>query len=256
MNEILNESLIEKLTENEKRVYSYVTKNTRGIENLKIKEIAKNTFTSSATVIRTAKKLGFKGYKELIYKIVDKKTILGCNIIGQRFDMKNKERLNEIIELIDNGKVMLYAEGLAGTIVLYIYKKLLLAGKNVEMFSSPVCRLMLSDHEEIVNYDVVIIVSRSGEEEIPLKISKYLKNLDSKIVLFTSNNKSKLYNIADLAFEYKENSNGSYENYYPTQFFGYTILFFEELFKAYFEKKYSFMKKKTELVQSLEKSLK
>lgn len=64
MNEILNESLIEKLTENEKRVYSYVTKNIRGIENLKIKEIAKNTFTSSATVIRTAKKLGFKGYKE------------------------------------------------------------------------------------------------------------------------------------------------------------------------------------------------
>lgn len=253
MNEILNESLIEKLTENEKRVYSYLLRNVENIENLKIKEIAKNTFTSSATIVRTAKKLGFKGYRELIYKIVDKKTILGCNIIGQRFDVKNKDRLNEITELIDNGKVMLYAEGLAGTIVLYIYKKLLLAGKNVEMFSSPVCRLMLSNHEQTVDYDVVIIVSRSGKDEIPLKISEYLKNLGSKIVLFTSSDKSRLYDVADLAFEYKENSDGSYENYYPTQFFGYTILFFEELFKAYFEKKYSFMKKETELVQNLEK---
>lgn len=253
MNEILNESLIEKLTENEKRVYSYVTKNIRDVENLKIKEIAKNTFTSSATVIRTAKKLGFKGYKELIYKVVNKKTILGCNIIGQRFDIKNEEVLNEIIELIDRGKVTLYAEGLAGTIVLYIYKKLLLAGKNVELFSSPVCRLMLSNHEVEVDYDAIIIVSRLGKEDIPFKVAEYLKGLGSKVILFTSTKKSKLYNIADLAFEYKEHSDGSYENYYPTQFFGYTILFFEELFKAYFEKKYSFMKKKTELVQNLEK---
>lgn len=256
MNEILNESLIEKLTENEKRVYSYVTKNTRGIENLKIKEIAKNTFTSSATVIRTAKKLGFKGYKELIYKIVNRKTILGCNIIGQRFNMKNEEQLNEMIELIDNGKIMLYAEGLASAIVLYIYKKLLLAGKDVELFSSPVCRLMLSDHEVKVDYDAIIIVSRLGKEDISFKVAEYLKGLGSKVVLFTSNKKCELYNIADLAFEYKEHSDESYESYYPTLFFGYTILFFEELFKSYIEKKYSFMKKKSELVQSLEKSLK
>lgn len=255
MNGKLNENLIEQLTENEKRVYNYLTKNTKEIENLKIKEIAKNTFTSSATVIRTAKKLGFKGYKELIYKIVNKKTILGCNIIGQRFDMKNEGQLNEIIELIDTGKIMLYAEGLASAIVLYIYKKLLLAGKNVESFNSPICRLMLSNHEVNVDYDAIIIVSRLGKEDIPLKIAEYLKNLGSKVILFTSNKKSKLYDIADLVFEYKEHDDESYENYYPTQFFGYTILFFEELFKSYLEKKYKFMKKKSELVQSLEKSL-
>ncbi|MEG0235306.1 MurR/RpiR family transcriptional regulator [Cetobacterium sp.] len=253
MNEILNESLIEKLTENEKRVYSYVTENIKSIENLKIKEIAKNTFTSSATVVRTAKKLGFKGYKELIYKIVNKKTILECNVIGQRFNIKNEEQLNEMIELIDNGKIMLYAEGLASAIVLYIYEKLLLAGKNVELFNSPVCRLMLNNHDVEVDYDAIIIVSRLGKGDISLKIAEYLKGLGSKVVLFTSNKKSKLYDSADLIFEYKEHSDGSYENYYPTSFYGYTILFFEELFKLYFEKKYSFMKKKSELVQSLEK---
>lgn len=253
MDEILNENLIEQLTENEKRVYSYLTKNTEEIENLKIKEIAKNTFTSSATVIRTAKKLGFKGYKELIYKIVNRKAILDCNIISQRFNTKNKEQLNQIIELIDNGKVMLYAEGLAGTIVSYIYKKLLLAGKNVELFNSSVCRVILSNHGVKVDYDAIIIVSRLGREDIPLKVAKYLKSLGSKVVLFTSSKRSQLYEVADLAFEYKEYNEGSYENYYPTQFFGYTILFFEELFKTYFEKKYSFMKKKTELIQSLEK---
>lgn len=253
MNEVLKQSLIENLTENEKRVYSYLTKNIERIENLKIKEIAKNTFTSSATVIRTAKKLGFKGYKELIYKIVNRKTILDCNIISQKFNMKNKEQLNEIIELIDNGKVMLYAEGLAGTIVSYIYKKLLLAGKNVELFNSPVCRAILNNHGVEIDYDAIIIVSRLGREDISLKVAKYLKNLGSKVVLFTSSKRSQLYEMADLAFEYKECNEGSYENYYPTLFFGYTILFFEELFKSYLEKKYSFMKKKSELVQSLEK---
>ena len=241
MIEVLNENMIKKLTENEKRVYRYLLSNN--IENLKIKEIAKDTYTSTATVIRMAKKLGFRGYKELSYKILSKNTMIECDITNQMFEIKNYNQLNELSKLVDNGRTLCYGEGLANTIVLYIYKKLLLLGRNVELFNSEICQIILEKEKLEKIYDVVIIISKFGRENISCKLATYLKTTGTKVIVVTINEKSSLYEMADLGFNYKDYKDNNFTNIYPTLFFGYIILLFEKLLKSYSEKKYNFLKK-------------
>lgn len=237
-------SLAEKiklLTENEKRVYTYLSENKGEINGLKIKEICKYTYTSSATVIRTAKKLGYRGYKELIYNLIDKKEPLKCDM-SNRFDVKNPERIDRFLEKINSGKICIYAEGLETSVSQYIYQKLLLLGKNVEKFN-----MLNYDFVESDNLcDVLVIISRDGSEQISLKIAKLLKLLGVEIVVFTSNENSELYRLSDLGIKFIEDLKDGYESYYPNLFFGYTIIFFEKLLKMYFEKKYQILKKITE----------
>ncbi|MDX8336573.1 MurR/RpiR family transcriptional regulator [Candidatus Cetobacterium colombiensis] len=245
MNGILDKKLIEKLTENEKRVYIYLLDNKKLIDSLKIKELAKITYTSSATVIRTAKKLGFKGYKELGFKLKNEAIPLK-DCIDDKFYIKNSFEIEKFFKLLDNGKILLYSEGLGENIAKYFYKKLLLLGKNVEYFNSVICGLAQEKICGVKNYDAIILISRKGKEERTLKLASILKELGTKIIVFTSNPHSKLYKISDLGFKFSENIDEIYENYYPNLFYGYTIVFFESLLKKNYEKNNEITKKITE----------
>ena len=54
-----------KLSSAQKTVAEYLLDKRTEIENMTIQEIAKQTYTSVATIIRLAKKLGYSGYQEL-----------------------------------------------------------------------------------------------------------------------------------------------------------------------------------------------
>ncbi|MEJ8738123.1 MurR/RpiR family transcriptional regulator [Erysipelotrichaceae bacterium HCN-30851] len=54
----------EGFSKTEKEIAEYITKNHREIVNMSIQELANNTYTSTTTIIRFCKKLGFNGYRE------------------------------------------------------------------------------------------------------------------------------------------------------------------------------------------------
>ena len=56
-----------KLTDNELQILDYLLANTAAIDGLPLREIAKAIYTSPATIVRLAQKLGFSGYLELLY---------------------------------------------------------------------------------------------------------------------------------------------------------------------------------------------
>ncbi|MCR2441788.1 helix-turn-helix domain-containing protein, partial [Salmonella enterica] len=55
-----------KLTDNELQILDYLLANTAAIDGLPLREIAKAIYTSPATIVRLAQKLGFSGYLELL----------------------------------------------------------------------------------------------------------------------------------------------------------------------------------------------
>lgn len=57
------------LSELEKQVFDYILRNPTEIKQLTIDELATKLFLSTATISRTAKHLGFKGFQELKYAI-------------------------------------------------------------------------------------------------------------------------------------------------------------------------------------------
>lgn len=241
----LDKKLIEKLTENEKRVYDYLLENKKIINSLKLTDLAKNTYTSSSTIIRAAKKLGFKGYRELIFKLLNER-IIGEYDGDINFNIKNAFEIERFLKAIDTGKILLYSEGLSEDISKYFYKKFLMLGKNVEYFNSMICGLTGESGCRIKEYDAIILITRKGKGVLSLKLASILKRLGTKIVVFTSNPNSNLYKLSDLGFRFIEDIDEIYENYYPTLFYGYTIVFFESLLKNYYEKNNEIMKKMTE----------
>ena len=56
---------IENLTIQEQAVVAYILDNPRGLLKMSINDLAKESFTSSATIVRLCKKLGLSGYAEL-----------------------------------------------------------------------------------------------------------------------------------------------------------------------------------------------
>ena len=119
MNAVLTESSLDKLTDNERRVYDYLVENKSIIDTLKIKDISERTYTSAASVIRTAKKLGFKGYKELLYYLINQENSSECGL-ENLFYVKNKHLLDEFFEMLGTKQILFHSEGLGISIVNYI----------------------------------------------------------------------------------------------------------------------------------------
>lgn len=242
MNAVLIDNLLEKLTDSEKRIYGYLIENKSIIDTLKIKDISERTYTSAASVIRTAKKLGFKGYKELVYSILNKREAIKCDLEG-RFDIKNPEKIERILEFLDKGKICIYGEGLESSIVQYMYKKLLLLGKNVEKINLEVYKFLDEQFANKKYYDVIIFITREGKNKRDIEMANYFKKIGTQIVIITSNKNSDIYQMSNLGVRYIEDIEEYEESYDPNLFYGYTIIFFEKLLKMYYEKKYKIMKK-------------
>lgn len=57
-------------SEAEQVVVTYLLENMNQIENMTLDQLAKKTFTSNATIIRTCRKLGYQGYKQFKIQFV------------------------------------------------------------------------------------------------------------------------------------------------------------------------------------------
>ena len=58
-----------KLSETEQSVLEYLLNNIDTLDDIGIKPVAMACFTSMTTVIRLSKKLGYRGYREMMYDL-------------------------------------------------------------------------------------------------------------------------------------------------------------------------------------------
>lgn len=55
---------VTELNENEKKLFEYVVRNIREVQDMQVRLLAEKCFVSTTTVVRFTKKLGFAGYRE------------------------------------------------------------------------------------------------------------------------------------------------------------------------------------------------
>lgn len=91
-------------SETEKNVITYLLEHMNQVENLTLEQLAKGSYTSNATIIRTCQKLGFKGYKQ--FKIQFVKESESAKYLADSVDFSipfgGMEDQNEIISKISN----------------------------------------------------------------------------------------------------------------------------------------------------------
>lgn len=221
------------LSESEVNVLEYMMSDPEKIQKEGIRNLAKSNFTSTASIIRLAKKLGYSGYNELIFDI--KKMVSGSNTANLReenqFTWKCKSNIESLSDLskeyLSKEKyIYLYGEGFCEFVTGYIYRKLLVKKYNVLLLHG----LEVPIVYENIHNPTLIIISKSGENFACIRKIDQLSNLGGQVISITSNPNSTISNLSDLALSIPVSNIADSKNEEFTTFYGDSINLLENLF--------------------------
>lgn len=192
----------------EQAVVTYILENPEVILESTAKELAAKTYTSSATIVRLCKKLGFNGYpsfqlqfaKEYSKEKNEKKIILSKDssnieishyveslyhdVIFQTKEMINKDTLNRIINLLCHiKKIDFYASDINFPRVQIMCMKLNNLGIHAQAFNT-----LNESYISTLNPDKCIsfIISHSGKNPTMIDIAYQLRKKNIKTIAITS----------------------------------------------------------------------
>jgi DNA-binding MurR/RpiR family transcriptional regulator len=237
------------LTETEVKVLNYIIDNIEDVNKLGVRGIAKNNFTSTSTIMRLSKKLGYSGFLEMQYNLSDlKRNGLGDNLNESDFldslDMNgllkenNREVIKEFLDILngENNKfIFIYANGFSGIVAEYINKKLLVMGKRCILSNGTDSIGVFENNLDFISS--IIVVSKSGETSMVLNKVKTAKEHNIKVISFTNETDNSISKLADICFKIKDTNELDDRNLMPNTFFPKVLVLFELLIYEYYKQK-------------------
>lgn len=192
----------------EKKIIGYILENSNLFSNIKITDIANDLYISPNTIIRLCKKLGYSGFSELKYELVNtakgvKQTSLDSshisihNSILQTLSINKPERLIECATLMhESNKIIIFSLGLSQFPSHSFAKKL--------QYLNKLC-LVPDDRDANILYatnfkegDLAIVVSSSGNTDIIRKICSILKTKNVTMISLTGFSQNILSQFSDI----------------------------------------------------------
>lgn len=235
------------LTELDLKVLNYIIENIDIVLQEGVREIARKNYTSPATVIRLAKKLGYKGFIDLYYTLLPLVKNIETPIenteedffeINQEdfFKYNPYEAIEKCIQHVLNLKekyIFIYAAGFSTIAAEYLYKKCLLLGKKTIMATSSDSIGVFENNLD--NIGAFLSVSKSGETESVIDKIKTAKENDIYTVSFTKETRNRVANLSDLNLRLEDKYQLDDRNLIPNTFYPRLLLLFEFIIKEYIE---------------------
>ena len=206
----------------EKKVAEYILNNISEIVNLNVAELANKSGTSSATVIRTVKHLGYEGYYQMrimISKDIGKsETFFDSEdtlTSVQKFFAIEAERLNRLANTIDLPQLI----EIAKVILNCSFTHIIAVGNTTPISTDLGFRLERSGirctysplYEQFLNHinlgnseECVIAFSRSGASKQVIQAVKIAAEKGMKIIVITGELKEDLISHADYIIKINE----------------------------------------------------
>ncbi|MDA3977719.1 transcriptional repressor AlsR [Gallibacterium sp. AGMB14963] len=209
----------EQMTVTERKVIDYLLSPSNFEQHTSLKEIADRLSVSEALIVKVAKILGFKGFRELRTILVEQ---LQSQEIGS-FELSQNDSTQDLInkvfnlsyQTISEGKSIisplimeqaakcffeakqrdLYAVGGSNTICDDIFHKFLRIGVRCNSYRD--IHLMMMSASLLTKDDVVLVVSHSGKTSDLLRAIKIAKQNGAKIICITHSNISPIAALAD-----------------------------------------------------------
>lgn len=220
------ESMVEDMSFTEKKVGKYILEHPDEIKNFNTYELATVTKTSQATVVRFAKKLGFRGFPDfklsLSQDLGNRKAESHVNIMHEEiksddsFEIIGKKIANENVTAITNtydvtdfeeleravvalskaDKIMVSGVGFSGIAAKDFFYKLLELGKHALIEVDT--HMQLSCLSTMGEKDVLFVISHSGKTVEMYNIAKIAKSKNIKIIAMTSIAPNPIRDLADI----------------------------------------------------------
>ncbi|POT56239.1 MurR/RpiR family transcriptional regulator [Citrobacter amalonaticus] len=164
----------------ERIVYEYILCNTHRLAMMSAKTIASETFTTTTSVNRVSKKMGYSGYTELRYKWSSEQH--GKMPVCTSETDSTENEINSLCQTLSNAShVYLYARGATITSLNYLSRFISIAG---------IPHLELTDVHQLalINKGMLLIVSKSGETKDITEMARSAKRKNIKVIAITQKN--------------------------------------------------------------------
>nr|WP_234945824.1 MurR/RpiR family transcriptional regulator [Atopostipes suicloacalis] len=235
------------LTNLEENILKYFIENINEIQDMGVRDVAKATYASPASVIRLSKKLGYTGFTDMYYSLLpiikksevdvysSKNTILDYNfstIAGQLSEDKINN-FNEKIFKKSKKYVFIYATGFSKIISEYIYKKLLVLGRKAIISSGSDSIGVFENNLEDIG--AMLVISKSGETEQVYNKLLTASEADIYTISVTQDSDNRMALLSDLNLPVKDIHQLDDRNMLPNIFFPSVLLLFEFLLEKHLE---------------------
>lgn len=236
-----------KLTDLELSILEYVVENIEAVQNMGVRDVAKETFTSPTSIIRLSKKLGYTGFTDMYYSLLpivkkaEQDTYSAENTILD-YDFKSmvedfsEEKINHFNNKVfkESSKyVFIYATGFSKIISEYLSKKLLVLGKKAIISSGSDSIGIFENNLEDIS--TMLVVSKSGETEQVYNKLRTATEAGIYTISFTQDTDNRIALLSDLNISIKDINQLDDRNMLPNIFFPGVLLTFEFLLEKYLE---------------------
>lgn len=233
-----------KITVLEEQVLEYIIENIENVMDIGVRGVASANFTSTSTIMRLSKKLGFTGFVDMIYNIsplINSKNtgireevspLIGTDIAFLSQYIEEKQ-VNKFIKYLVNRKgkyIFIYALGFSKIVGEYFNKKMLGIGIKSILIDS-----IGSFENNLEDMDMLIVISKSGETKEVLDKVKAAKENNKLVVSFTKEVENCISNLSDISFKIFDMHKLDDRNILPNSYFSNIIMFMEYLIYRYYE---------------------
>ncbi len=188
------------LTKLEKNLLSYLYKNTNSLKKIGIRTVAKENFTSTTSIYKLCKKLGFEGYSDLIYHISYSSTMsdkqdnnIELNINSFNVLKNNKEDIIKLFNKYKDKQIILVGSGLSQIMCNYMNEKLLL--KGFKSISNLHMQFLSNKYSE---ENLIIAISHSGENLRMIEILEKANKSGIEIISFVGKDNSRIIDLSTI----------------------------------------------------------
>lgn len=190
------------------KIYDYIIANSIEVTYMSIRELAKEIPTSTASIIRFCKKMGYDGFndfkyafrlsmkKDITYRNYDFNEVIDC--LKKLDNDVYHHRINEAIILLGNADSVLFlGVGDSGIIGQYGARRFSSHGKFAMFINDPYYQINIMG-----SHTVAIALSISGETPELIREINDCKMKGCKIITITTASHSTLARISDVVIPY------------------------------------------------------
>ncbi len=239
------ESHYENMSSLEKTVADFFIKN-RVKMDFSSKNISEHLFVSEATLSRFAKRCGFKGYREFIFRY--KETFNGTDqiitdqvrtvfeayqeILNKSYNLAAEEQLRRIVDhMAEGARVFVYGKGSSGLAAREMQNRFMRLGLDITAMEDS--DLMRMNSSILTTHSMAVGISISGETEAVLDSLRHAHDNGAYTVLITAYNRGEYHGFCDEVVLTAARQNLNYGNIISPQF--PVLLILDILYKYYQE---------------------
>lgn len=232
------------LTEIEDTVLRYMISHMDSMLKMGVRGVAKENFTSTSTIMRLTKKLGYNGFVDMYYKLLP--LVEQADHVSTDLQFINSFCSNSILKYnsyedikefarrlcqLKSGYVFLYATGFSAIPLEYLTKKLLVLGIKC-IYSNGMDSIGVFENN-LEHMEMLVVVSRSGETRWVADRVKTAAENGIYTVSFTNEAKNRVSSMTDMQFRIEDSNKLDDRNMMANTFFPNVIMLMELLIYEY-----------------------